>query len=68
MVFFAAVLCGGGGGGVNGDGGPSGLNPISYPLGGIVDGGSPVKITWKVCIGLTPPPRPSLLRLTGRCG
>ena len=28
---------------------PSGLNPISYPLGGNVDAGSPVTITWQVC-------------------
>jgi len=27
---------------------PSGLNPISYPLGGNVDAGSPVTITWQV--------------------
>ncbi|PUU84146.1 Ser-Thr-rich glycosyl-phosphatidyl-inositol-anchored membrane family-domain-containing protein [Tuber borchii] len=26
---------------------PSGLNPISYPLGGNVDAGSPVTITWQ---------------------
>lgn len=27
---------------------PSGLNPITYPLGGNVDAGSPVTITWQV--------------------
>ncbi|RPA96823.1 hypothetical protein L873DRAFT_1810924 [Choiromyces venosus 120613-1] len=28
---------------------PSGLNPISYPLGGNVNAGGPVTITWQVC-------------------